>query len=123
MNAENKLCKALLKSCLIENEAGFYTENEAFYFTPTDDPVMTRPRIGRPGVPSGKIKWSMEYSKLVPGSRWEPDDYELVEHCRTDTLWEAIQEAAKLAYSWQVDNTAQAIGCESEAAFELEGKL
>lgn len=76
------------------------TADQAWYFVPTDDPVLSRPTIAEPnGKPTGRFYWAVEAVEVTRNYPHSPDDYELAEQGdRQPSLYAAVEEAARLLH-------------------------
>lgn len=92
-----------------DEEGALMTQNQEWYFVPHhDDPVVSRPTIGHPnGKPTDRPRWGVEIVKVFT-SYAEPDDYDLAEIKRADSLWEAIKAARHYALDRELADHAYA---------------
>ena len=122
--AELVLKSPLTPSNSHDEEGAMMTKDGAWYFVPhADDCVRGRPTIG---CPEGKLterpRWGLEAVKCYPGGHWQPDEYDIAEVERFDSLWEAIKGAAHAELERNLCDHAMAVqereGRESPAPVE-----
>lgn len=110
----------LVESDSHDEEGALMTKDHAWYFVPhTDDPVMTGPRIGRPPAPiEGRHRWAVEVVKVTPATRDEPEDCDLLEIAREDSLMKAIEAAAHAQLDRDIRNIGEGLFWEKERLLE-----
>lgn len=102
--AEKVIGSPLLPSDSHEEEGALMSKNGAWYFVPhVEDPVRGRPTIGHPeGILTTRPRWGLETAKCCHGSRWEPDEWDVVEVDRFDSLTLAIAGTAHRELDQQI---------------------
>lgn len=128
-------CLALLGSELVESNShedqpdgsplAYMTADETFYFVyDLSDPVVTQPRIGKPGAPiPGRYHVGVEVVKRTPGNHSEPDEFDLMEIGREESLDKAIALAAHRLLEWKIDSVGESLFWEKERKMEPYQKL
>ena len=48
--------------------------------------------------------WVVSHDVLIPGSHWEPDDYDYNEVGQFKSLYDAIAEVCRVLIQWKLDN-------------------
>ena len=98
------------------------TTDRRWYFTRHfDDPVMTKPnRISKndPKPIPGMFRWSLEEGVYIAATREDPEDYDIREVARFDTLAQAIIGAANKEEEQRIGSTAQSIYEQKECMME-----
>jgi hypothetical protein len=113
-------CGPLVDSDSHDDGGALMTKDRAWYFVPhPDDPVMSSPRIGRPPAPIvGRHRWAVEVIKVTPATRDEPEEWDLLEIAREDSLMKAIEAAAHAALDRDIRNIGEGLFWEKERQVE-----
>ena len=120
-----QLCEKYLNTKLVPSnshddaEGCFMTEDETFYFSPDESYPVTVCRLGGECPIPGRFYFNIETVKCFPGSFMEPDDYDLVEVGRGNSLVDAVKQAILLNKEWDIDGFLQN---EAEAQMEIESR-
>lgn len=126
-------CGALVESDSHDPQEGrafvpLMTEDRAFYFVPcyADCVLVTRwwrdhePPVYQARPDPDRPRWAVEVLKCFPGGHWEPDDYDLVEIARADSLVAAITAARHWMLDMELEAESLALYAEIEAARALD---
>ena len=128
--ALKEICRHFLKSELVidtdfERFEGYLpaykTADDAFFFTPLmGNPVMRgRTLLGEKPIPN-RFWYALRVIQCLPGGRWEPDEYDVVEINRAESIQNCILLAAKYFLSQEFSNAAEASYWNIEAQLQKE---
>jgi hypothetical protein len=119
-------CRALLGVSLVVSDSHDYedgkehqpvmTEDGAWYFVPHyDDPVPPRLALTAPSKDAPvRPRWGLEAVKVYPATYWEPEDAELVEVARVDSLEEAFAAARHALLDQEIEDIGMGIYAQYE---------
>lgn len=84
----------------------FYTDNEVIEGYNIDGVYLTKESRPEPSIVGDRYydHWVVSHDVLIPGSHWEPDDYDYNEVGQFKSLYDAIAEVCRVLIQWKLDN-------------------
>ena len=93
----------------------YCTDNEILEGYNIDGVYLTKEKRPEPSIVGDQYydHWVVSHDVYVPGTYWEPDDYDYNEVGDFKSLYDAIAEVCRVLIQWKLDNYGECEALES----------